>query len=406
MKKTLLWSATALCSMAMLFTSCDKDNDNESDQLPGGKGHILLEPTVKNDDGMSGSSYMLQIPGWDSKLSLDNAIQVGFAATFTVQGNDVYMFPGEMAKSGQLITRYERSEDGFRVAATKQIVPGSSPYSLIYVNSDKAYIPLYTLGRIDIVNPKTLNTIGQIDLSGYAYSDLSPEPAIGIIRGDYMYLALNQLGPDWMPFADYRQSDVAIIDIKADTVVKVISESATGLCFPTRPYLKDMIFMNEGQDIYVACAGYFGYNPQYLRNGFVCIPAGQQDFDESRSWDVSGTVIAGTPGWKASTIYNTCYIGSGKLIAFVGIPELNDSNPYTARNTIATVIDLNAKTITRIDGIPNTDGHSVCIVKHDNLFYLTAYGVNQSGVFSYNPATGAVEQVISCNSDISYLYIF
>ena len=70
-----------------------------------------------------------------------------------------------------------------------------------------------------------------------------------------------------MPYENYRQSDVAIIDITTDQVVKVISETQTGLCFPTRPFLPGMIFMNENQDIYVACAGYFGYDPSYLKTG-------------------------------------------------------------------------------------------------------------------------------------------
>ena len=70
------------------------------------------------------------------------------------------------------------------------------------------------------------------------------------------------------------------------------------------------------------------------------------------------------------------------------------------------VIDLNNKTISKINGIPYTDGHSVSIEKYQGKFYFTAYGVDKSGVFSYDPATGAVEHVIDCNSDISYMHIF
>ena len=407
MKKTLFYSAAAVCGMALMFTACDKDDDNnDSEEFLGGKGHILLEPTVKNDDGASGASYLMQIEDFGSTVKLDNAIQIGFAATFSVYGNDVYMCPGEMVKSSQLLTRYERSNKGFKVAATYQILPGSSPYTVLKINDEKAYIPLYGQGNVQIVDSKTLKVKGEIDLSKYAFSDQCADPAMGIIRGKYMYLTLDQIGPTWMPFENYRQADVAIIDINADTVVKVISETETGLCFPTRPFLPDMIFMNEAQDIYITCCGYFGYDPSYLNSGFVCIPAGQQAFDPSRTWDVSNTVIGGTEGWKPSTVYNTCYIGNGKVAAYVGCMELNGDNPYTARNTMAVVIDLNNKTISKINGIPYTDGHSCSIVKYQNKFYFTSYGVDKSGVFSYDPATGAVEHVINCNSDISYLYIF
>ena len=406
MKKTLYYSAAAMCGITLMLTACDKEKNEDNEELPGGKGHILLETTIKNDDGASGSSYLVQIEDFGSKISYDNAIQVGFAATFSVNGNDVYMFPTDMGKSSMMLTRFERSENGLSKVATAQIIPGSSPYAVLSVNENKAYIPLYGQGSVSIINPKSLAVIGSIDLSKYSFSDQSADPAMGLIRDNYMYLTLDQIGPTWMPFEDYRQADVAIIDITADTVVKVISETQSGLCFPTRPFLPGMMFMNENKDIYVACCGYFGYDPTYLKNGFVCIPAGQQEFDPSRTWDISNTVIEGTDGWKPSTVYNCSYIGNGKLVAYVGILELNGDNPYTARNTMAAVIDLNNKTISKINGIPYTDGHSVSIEEYQGKFYFTAYGVDKSGVFSYDPATGAVEHVIDCNSDISYMHIF
>lgn len=58
----------------------------------------------------------------------------------------------------------------------------------------------------------------------------------GILRDGLYYLPLDQIGENWMPFADYRQVDVAVIDTKTDKVVKVISEKTSGLCFPTRPF--------------------------------------------------------------------------------------------------------------------------------------------------------------------------
>ena len=85
MKKTLFYSAAMLCGVALMVTSCDKEkNGSDDEELPGGKGHILLEPTVKNDDGASGSSYLLQIQDFGSEVKFDNAIQIGFSATFSV----------------------------------------------------------------------------------------------------------------------------------------------------------------------------------------------------------------------------------------------------------------------------------------------------------------------------------
>ncbi len=405
MKKTLLFSAAALSGMAIMLTACDNE-ETDSNNLPGGKGHILIESTIKNDDGASGASYLVQVEDFGKEIKLDNALQVGFSSTISTYGNDVYVFPSEMIRSNQEIVRYVRSEEGFTRVAAMQITPGSSPYSLIKASDSKGFIPLYGLGKVIVVDPMTLEPLNEIDLAQFAHTDQSADPAMGIIRDGKLFLPLDQVGPTWMPFEDYRQVDVVVIDVNACKVDKMISETTTGLSFPTRPFLPGMIFMNESNDIYIACCGNFGYDETYVKNGFVCIPAGSTEFDSSRSWDLSGTVIEGTDGYKPASVYNSLYMGNGKVAAFVACTELNGDNPYTAHNSIAVVIDLNNKTVKRIQGIPDTDPHSGSICEFNGKFYFSAYGVNASGVFSYDPATGAVEHVLECNTDISYLHIF
>ena len=276
MKKTLLFSAAALSGMTLILAACDKE-ETDSNNLPGGKGHILIESTIKNDDGASGASYLVQVEDFGKEIKLDNALQVGFSSTISTYGNDVYVFPSEMIRSNLELVRYVRSADGFSRAASMQITPGSAPYALIKYDDSKAYIPQYGLGNILIVNPMTLELKGEIDLSQYAHSDQSADPARGIIRDGKLFIALDQVGPTWMPFEDYRQIDVLVIDVNTDAVEKMISETTTGLSFPTRPFLPGMMFMNEANDIYIACCGNFGYDDTYLKNGFVCIPNGSTD---------------------------------------------------------------------------------------------------------------------------------
>ena len=83
MRKTLFYSAAAMCGMALLFTACDKENNYDNESLPGGKGHILIEPTIKNDDGASGASYLLQVENFGDEIKFDNALQVGFSSTIS-----------------------------------------------------------------------------------------------------------------------------------------------------------------------------------------------------------------------------------------------------------------------------------------------------------------------------------
>lgn len=401
------WQLIAMSVMMLCATSCEKNKeDGLSQNNPlGGEGNILIETTVKNPDGQSGQSYLQQIPELAGTLSMTNGIQAGFAASISVEGNDVFVFPEFGGKGTQTIIRYARSPKGLENAAEMNIIPGSYPANLTQVSADKAYIPTYILGRVMIVNPKTLEKKGEIDLKQYSHNDASPEPSYGILRDGFYYLSLNQLDENFMPFADYRQVDVAIIDTKTDKVVKVISEKNSGLCFPTRPFFEGMIFTNEQNDIYIACSGYFGYDPTYLKNGFVCIPAGKQEFDEQKTWDISNTSIEGSP-YKSASVYNCKYIGNGKLAAYVGIVELNGNNPYTARNSMAVMIDLNAKTIKQIKDIPYTDGHSVAIEYHNGELYFSAYGVDAAGIFAYNPITEKVNHVLSTSGNIAYMHFF
>lgn len=403
-KESLLMAMTA---MMFLMASCDKNNgDNPTPNTPlGGEGNILLGTTVKNADGISGQSYLQQVTELSGTLNMTKGVQIGFSGSVSVVGNDIFVFPEFGPNGKQSVEKYERSQEGMIRVGELQITPNSYPVNLTQVSTEKAYIPMFNLGRVMVINPKTMVKTGEIDLSQYAHTDNSPDPSYGIIRDGYYYLPLDQAGTNWMPYEDYRQVDVAVIDTKTDKVLKVISEKSSGLCFPTRPFLKDMIFTDEQNDIYIACAGYFGYNPQYIKNGFVCISAGKQEFDENRTWDISNTDIAGSE-YRAATVYNCKYIGNGKVAAYVGVLELMGDNPYTARNSMAVMIDLKAKSIEKIDGIPYTDGHSIAIEYHNGEVLFSAYGVNASGIFAYNLATGKVKQVLSSSGNIAFMHFF
>lgn len=89
-----------------------------------------------------------------------------------------------------------------------------------------------------------------------------------------------------------------------------------------------------------------------------------------------------------------------------GVPELMGDNPYTARNSMAVMIDLKARSIGKIDGIPYTDGHSVAIEYRNGEILFAAYGVDAAGVFAYSPATGKVRKAVSSAGNIAFMHFF
>ncbi|EKY16939.1 hypothetical protein [Capnocytophaga sp. oral taxon 326] len=399
------------CSLALLLVSCKKDDNNNSESaiISKSSGKYLLETSVKNPDGMSGSSYIQLFNTLSGSLNNSQAEQVDFGSSVQVEGNDVYLFDTMKGVGGIVRWTYDPTTQKLTKGATLPGISNSMVGHLEKVSATKAYVPMYTQGVVWIINPQTMQKTGEINLAQYAHGDSSPEPAMGILRDGKYYLCLNQIDPGagWQPYANYQQCDVAIINPQTDVVEKVVSETTTKLTFPTRPMAqcKGMLFTNEAGDIYIATAGYFGYSKDNTKCGFLCIPKGSTEFDSSKSWDISTTTIAGTT-YKPASVYNCQYIGNGKAVAYVGIVELGGSNPYTAKNAMAVLIDLSAKTISQINGIPLTDGHSIFITKHNGNILFGAFGTDKIGLFAYNPTTGAVEQVLTTTGNPAFFHAF
>ncbi|MFA7493094.1 MAG: hypothetical protein WCZ43_06225, partial [Proteiniphilum sp.] len=312
-------------------------------------------------------------------------MQVGYSSGVRVYGNDVFVFP-EFGKDGtQELVKYNyTSANTLQRSGALALPPMSGAYGFTRYNSEKAYIPMYNLGIIWIFNPSTMTKTGEIDLTSYAFGDNNPEPSYMFVRDGLLYIPLNQGATNSMPYPENKKSEVAIVDISTDEVVKVVSESASGLTFPTRPAFKDMIFTDEQNDLYIACAGGFGIDDRFPETGFICIRSGETEFDETASWDISQTTIQGT-NYTPGSLSNCKYIGNGKLCAYVTIKELVDFNTmYTGRYSMPVLIDMKAKTVKKIDGIPISDGFAIFIDNYKDKVVFSAYGETQAGFFLYD----------------------
>lgn len=397
------WQLIAFSILLLFATACEKD-DPKPDPKPTETNTILVQTTLVNPDGASGSSYIQLISKLSGSIDNANATQVPFTSPISVVGNDIFVLPAFGKDAVHEIQKYMYKNGSLSGPEKLAVSPYSMPVNVIGVSNEKVYSSMYGLGKVLIFNPNTMKKTGEIDLSKYAHTDASCEPAYGFIRNGFYYLPLNQANANYMPYEEYRQVDVAIIDIKTDKVVKVISEKTLEMSFPTRPMLKDMIFTTENNDLYIACTGYFGYNPKYKQNGFVCIPAGKKEFDTSKSWDISNTTIQGTP-YKPVSVFNSKYMGNGKLAAYVVIAELAGQNPYTAKNVMPVFIDLNAKTIKKID-VPISSGHGSFIEKYNDLVVFGVYGKEEVGFFSYNPKNSEVKKVLTTAGSPAFMHVF
>lgn len=303
MNKTLLFMALI---SAMVITGCKKKDDNNNNGQAGGKGNFLIGTTLRNPDGMSGSTYFQLVENFTGTIDNSNGLQHSFGSVCEVIDNDIFIFSTTGEGALNKIIKYSKSDGTQLIEQGSVDLPiNSLSGNISKVNESKAYSAMFNIGEVVVFNPATMQKTSTIDLRKYAYGDNNPEPGYGIIRDNYYYLPLTQVGPNYLPYTDNMQTDVAVIDVTNDSVVQIVSEKVSGLTFPTRPMIKDMIFTDEGKNIYIACVGFFGFDPNNKKNGFVCIPAGQHQFDPSKSWDISNTVIEGTT-WKPIQFSTQC----------------------------------------------------------------------------------------------------
>lgn len=388
-----------LCSIVLLV-GCKKDDNNSPDENPKG-GNILLQTNVDSPDGTTGVSYLQLLKSLEGSIDNSNAQQIPIAESANFYGNTMYSFDAGHGDSKDVITayQYDPATATLHKGASLKLPTQSMSFSLIKVSDSKAYVPHYGIGEVTIVNPQTMQKTGSIDLKPYSHSDNNPEASYGIVRGNYFYLPLHQVVKQYQPYDDYLQVDVAVIDTRTDKVVKVLSEKSSGLLMATRPTNEGMIFTDEQGDIHIACTGYFGLNPAHKQNGFVCIPAvdtiSDTTFDTARTWDISQTTIAGT-AYQPASIYNCQYIGNGKVVAYVALAELVDAqNSFTSKNALAVLMDLKAKTITPIAGVPYSVPFATGIFHYGNKVALASLSTERVGFYLYDPATGKANFALS-----------
>ena len=384
----------SVCSLALLV-GCKKDDNNSPDPNKGEilTGSFFLETSVKNgDQHRSGASYLQLITNPSGVIDNKKAEQVGLSSGRCAYGNEVYVFdvaPSPDSKKAVTKYRYNPAANTFAKDGVLEISSASDiAFNLVKASDTKAYMPLFFSGTVWIINPQTMQKTSEIDISSYAHQGNTPKPGYGIVRDGYFYLPLNQITDQWMPYDDYQQSDVLVINTTTDKVESLIAEKTTGLAFPSLQMEEGMVFQNESHDIYIACAGYFGYNPANTKCGFICIPNGSKDFNTARSWDISTTVIEGL-GYKPTSIYNCWYIGGGKALAYVAVAELIDpKNLMTSKNAVAVLVDLNAKSIKKIEGIEPSSQEAISLRPADRYYLIGNSSASKRGFYRYDPSTG------------------
>ena len=366
-----------------ITSSCEEEDKNNSDS---GEGNILISTMLPNADGMSGSAYMQLIDNLSpASLTNETSLPVPFSSVPCVCGEDVFIIPGWGGESDMLI-KYTRI-NGELVKQGEHMLPTQAGATNIVTKGDLAYISCALSGEIRIINHQNMELVSNLDISDYGIGDQNPNPASMLIRDNYLFVGLNQMVGGQFPAPGRPYSDVLIIDTDNYQVVKMLTDSISGISTPTRPIDPYSIFMDENNDIYIVGIGAWGALPGH-NSGILRIKAGETEFDENYQFVFNSTNIEGESN-KPDYVHSVRYLGNGKLYGTINIPAYySDPVNYIEDRTVVPVeIDLAAKSIKKLD-FPYSNSFGVSVGKYEDYIVFGLATTNANGYYTYNPSTG------------------
>lgn len=102
----------------------------------------------------------------------------------------------------------------------------TNPQDIVFVHATKAYVSRLASPKLAIINPTTLQSTGELDLSRLikaADTDGSPEPAHMLILKGLVYVALQHIDFKQSRLPKVANGEVVVIDPSTDSIVTVIA---------------------------------------------------------------------------------------------------------------------------------------------------------------------------------------
>jgi hypothetical protein len=378
--KIRLSKSIAIAVLPLLITACAKDSNKNNGPATGLDKFIMVTNITNTNPiiGYVGTFSNLDIGSY-TNVKARQFTQYPFVELYK---DFVFVLPN---KGGDLVRKYKRQPDGSLSDEGSIAMPSGSVTIDMVVESDtKAYISLWTLGKIAVINPSTMQLINYIDLTSYALGgDGSPDPTNLLLRNGKLYVACVQTSDG---FTSQHAAQVLIIDlINGNTVISVTDNRSTWAGSIDEP--KSM-FLNENGDLYVFCVASYGFGGPSQKCGFLRIKNGQSAFDPTYFFNVADFTIADIPGNKVDYLQHMQYAGNGIVYSTGNIYALasNPPNYVTDRTFGSFKVDILNKTITKIN-LPYSNGYAASVLVHQHKTYwglATATGV---GIYMYDPAT-------------------
>ena len=392
---------TVLSILILSLASCD---DDENNGILTKEGNLVLATLVPNSDGFSGSGYIQLIDDVEPKnITNTTAFPVPYTFVACTFGNDVYVLPsyGGEAK----IEKYTRT-DSKLVKTGEGELPVFSGATCAAIKDDKLFVSCTNIGKILVFKHTDMSKVKEIDISSYGVGDLNPDPAAMLVRDTLLYIGLSQTVGGYFPALDRPYSDILIINTTTDQVEKMITDSLSGISYPTKPLDPNSIFMDEYNDIYITC-GSVGGVPGHSA-GILRIKNGETEFDTTYRFNLSNAIIEGENN-KVTNLMLGQYYQGGKFYNSVHIDAYSSEpqNILGDRTIVPVEIDLYNKTIKTLD-LPKSNFIGRCATIYDGKVVFGLATASDIGLYTYDLLTGESSNsaVVTTEGHPAALYAF
>ena len=203
----------AFAVIVSVVAGCSDDDKDKNPLGPDSSMKLAVVNTGGDDE------FNISVIDYENNTAWNDLLPVSGTSELTQYGDYVYI----VDKAADRIVKF----DPVNRTATGECSVGSgkAPNSIVFASPDKAYVTLSDAAEIAILNPSDMTVTGAIDISAMADDDGDPDQGHGVIKGDNLYVALRR--SDGRSLSDH--SSLAVVDIKADTVVTEIILHTNGI---------------------------------------------------------------------------------------------------------------------------------------------------------------------------------
>ena len=348
----------------------------------------------------------------DQKKVVKDFIEAPNSGSVAYFNGSVYILATDDAMNSTL-SRYEVDDDykmADKPAATAKFT-GTNAIAMKFLHTEKSDGKLYVeqaLGdAITVVDIKTLKTVKTIDLSGYLDEEsgaMSTVPGSAVIKGDKMYVSLNQF-VDFTNLIAGPRGSVAIIDLNADEVEKVIYTDKVAALGGMDDMNGTASFVDENGDIYFYSNASYSFIEGY-QEGWVRIKSGESEFDTSWVFRMHEAAYDGKKTNNNSLMVGGTYIGDGKFFGFFG--NFADPTNFNNYEWEFVVVDVYKKTVEKVKGLtPTIPWFAPSIhLDADGKSVLVGHADSKGGaIYRYDIASGKVTKEMDVTTGTAYYIV-